>query len=616
MSTNSIVLRWKRISKTQRHFLMRNMMLMIFTLSGVMIAAEAIPAAEDSEPKPIRLTRIRSITGKGYAALIFKFDRTIQAQNPEIRENEIITRFDRVTTTLKTSREYANIDSWVELEPEEGRMTARIGLPKDFSRMDHYLNPRKNKWIIRLYKKKPDDPAGRTEEAEPPVPKNPETPPATPAVEKETEPQETVRSNGLLTLNFFQSDIQEILSALAIEREINIATAQNVGGKVSVHLYQVTLEEALNAIALAGGFQYQKKDDLYYVYKSKQARDLQSEKREMRIFRLQYAETDKIAGILNALPNMGTIQIHKPSRTLIIEDTPANIEKVETILGHWDRRPKQVLIEAKILEVTLTDGMEFGVDWAKVLGEFNIGTQGFSRARLPTTEPISPMPGGDAAGIFGNLITAIGTHYQFSLALDALQNKTKVNTLSTPKVLAVHGKAAKVQVGGQQGYRVTTTNLGVATESIQFIDTGTILEITPYIDDNDGVLLNVLPSIQDATVDEGIPVVTSTNVATWLLANSGETVFIGGLIKDKDEKVREGLPCFGNLPAVGPLFGKTSMRYRKTELVVMITPIILGDSLQHIQQKEKDKIHREDKKFSTYPLPPPEQIREFIKPME
>ena len=113
-------------------------------------------------------------------------------------------------------------------------------------------------------------------------------------------------------------------------------------------------------------------------------------------------------------------------------------------------------------------------------------------------------------------------------------------------------------MGGQQGYRVTTTNLGVATETIEFIDTGTVLEITPYIDDDGNILLEVLPSITDAELEQGIPVTQTTAVSTWLLAKDGQTIFIGGLIQDKKEKVREMIPCLGSIDGVGALFGKTT----------------------------------------------------------
>ena len=220
-------------------------------------------------------------------------------------------------------------------------------------------------------------------------------------------------------------------------------------------------------------------------------------------------------------------------------------------------QPKQVLIEAKILEVELTDDMTLGVQWDKILGDGRIATR-FGRAVLPEDGPVSPLPK-EGVGLFGNLITGAGTSHQFALALDVLQDKTNVNILSTPKILAIHGKPARVQVGGQQGYRVTTISNGLAVESIEFIDTGTILDITPHIVDNENILLDVQPSIDAARIDEGgLPVVKTTTVRTSLLAKSGQTIFIGGLIQDSKARLREQVPLFGDIPILGLLFRSTS----------------------------------------------------------
>ena len=107
--------------------------------------------------------------------------------------------------------------------------------------------------------------------------------------ELETDNKVTLKDNQLISLNYLDVDIRKALSALAMEREINIATAKDVSGKISVHLYQVTLDEALEAITLAGGFSYHKHGDLYYVYKPKEARDPQAERLQMRIIRLKYS---------------------------------------------------------------------------------------------------------------------------------------------------------------------------------------------------------------------------------------------------------------------------------------------------------------------------------------
>ena len=361
--------------------------------------------------------------------------------------------------------------------------------------------------------------------------------------------------------------------------------------------------EKYPCICRAGGFRYHKQGDVYYVFKPKEAVEPQTEIFKLKIFKLEYADMDKIQEVLDAIPGIRMIKIHEPSKSIIVEDTPENISKIESLVRFWDSRPKQVMIEAKILEIMLTDDMVLGVNWEKILGDARIGTGGFSRAVMPSTGSISPVPE-TGEGFFGNIITAAGTRHQFTAALDALRTKTKINTLSTPKILAIHSKTAKVQVGGQQGYAVTTVNQGISTESIEFIDTGTILEITPYIDHENNILLEVKPSLNSAQIEEGIPVVRSTNVTTWMVAKNGETVFIGGLIQDIDIDIRSGIPCLGDIPGLSWLFGRSSKGTDKTELIVLITPQILEYGIpkeQEVIEKTKE-IEKGFKTRSSSPL--------------
>ncbi len=402
--------------------------------------------------------------------------------------------------------------------------------------------------------------------------------------------------NDLLSLNFREIDIRGLISALAMQREINVVMSKDVSGSVSVHLYKVTLEEALVAITLAGGFTYQKYGGLYYIYKPPKVKDPQQAKLKIWVYKLKYIEVEKVQEILEAFPEMGLIKIHEPSKTVIVQDTPENIEKLEVLISHLDAAPKQVLIEAQILEITLTDDMLLGVNWEKLLGDVSLGTGGFSRAVIPTTSGVSP-PVATGTGVFGNVITATGTSRQFTAAVDALQTITKVNTLSTPKILAIHGETARVQVGGQQGYRVTTVNQGISTEAIEFIDTGTILEITPYINEEGFILLNVHPTVSTAEIALGIPVVKTTDVTTWLLAKNGETAFIGGLIRDTKTRTKEMIPCLGGIPVIGALFGKTYNKIDKSELVILITPYIIDTEVKQESREAREKVRELEEKF-------------------
>jgi protein transport protein HofQ len=576
------------------------------------------------------LDTVRAGRHDRYTSVVFELKGPFDFEKPIQKNDEIRFKFFNTRTDLSPYREYRISASWIRFETQAEDIGVRVGLLEPFSTFQYYTLQNPDRLVINLFwpeqhQELPvtDRDVNMLEMQSPalmdvsnddsvPVPETRKTLPAAATVaykearsnasdQEQTEPLVTapvpevpVIKEQRLTLNFFQSDIQEVLSALAIQQNVNIVTEKDIQGDITVHLYDVTFEKALGAICQSGGFGYQKQGGVYYIYKPKLEKERLPDTLEMRIFKLEYAEIDKIQQVLEAIPNIRLIKIHEPSKTIIVEDTLENIEKVEKLIRYWDAKPKQVMIEAKILEITLTDDMSFGVNWEQMLGgDATIGTGGFSSGTLADGAGVSPVPP-DGEGIFGNIITGAGGDWQFTAALDALETKTDINTLSTPKILAIHGKSAKVQVGGQQGYAVTTVSDGIATTSVEFIDTGTILEITPYIDKDNNVLLKVEPIINSARIEEGIPVVNSTVVTTWLMAKDGETVFIGGLIQNTENKSRIGIPCLGSIPTLGFLFGRTIKGSGKSELIVLITPRVVGeDNIRILEEIEKTNAAQE-----------------------
>jgi type IV pilus secretin PilQ/predicted competence protein len=595
-------------------------------------------------PAKAVLETIRAGRHGDYSSVVFEFKNPFRFDPPMVHDAEVHLRLKTVKTTLAAYREYKNAQAWVRLEKAENDLDVRMGLLNHFLKFSCFVLKNPDRLVINLYRddrprvfssettgadpedriepaltmgkyplpaKAPEDRDRQTEKTTPPENSTVLVQPV-PAVLKGKSPAiiDAVSKPQLLTMNFFQGDIQEILSGLAIQQKTNIVTSTDVSGQVSVHLYQVPFDSALDVICRAGGFSYDKRGDVYYVFKPKDTAEPEAERLKLRIFKLEYADMDKIQEVLDAIPGIRMIKIHEPSKSIIVEDTPENIAKIELLVRFWDAKPKQVMIEAKILEVDLTDDMAMGVNWEKILGDVRIGTGGFGTAIMPGDTGISPIPA-TGTGIFGNIITSVGTRHQFAAALDALQTKTRINTLSTPKILAIHSKPAKVQVGGQQGYAVTTVSDGIATTSIEFIDTGTILEITPYIDHKNNVLLKVQPQINSARIEEGgIPVVKSTQVTTWLSAKNGETVFIGGLIQTTKTETQNSVPCLGDIPGLNLLFGRASHGTGKSELIILITSRVLDDGTRS-GQDAIEKINEIEKGFKDRSLSP----LDLVKPL-
>jgi type II secretory pathway component GspD/PulD (secretin) len=175
------------------------------------------------------------------------------------------------------------------------------------------------------------------------------------------------------------------------------------------------------------------------------------------------------------------------------------------------------------------------------------------------------------------------------LFLNALDTKGRVHTLSTPKLLALENQEASVIIGDRIGYKVTTTINQVTTESVQFLETGVILRVTPSVDAGGRVLMKIHPEVSSGSISAGVPSKKSIEVTTQLLADSGQAILIGGLIKNTSSYKRNGVPVLGDLPGIGRLFSSDEDLSLSTETVVVITPRILETAAQSIDPVQMEK---------------------------
>jgi len=254
---------------------------------------------------------------------------------------------------------------------------------------------------------------------------------------------------------------------------------------------------------------------------------------------------------------------------LIIQATRQQYRRMENALRQLDTQPLQVLIEATIAEVTLNDQLQYGLQWFFKSGNF--------RALLSRTEreDVTPtLPG--FAGIFSTTDARV--------ILSALQTVTDVRVISSPQVLALTNQPALLQVGDsvpipvQQAVSVINPDAPIVN-SIQFVDTGVTLQVTPRVNENGMVRMEVEQNVSDATqtTTSGIdaPTIQQRRIASTVAVKSGETIGLGGLIRDVANTGRDGLPYLSGLPVVGPLFGTRTTDIRRTELLILLRPRIV-----------------------------------------
>ena len=392
--------------------------------------------------------------------------------------------------------------------------------------------------------------------------------------------------NKEISINVQNIEIQDFFSGLARARKVNIIPSKDVSGTISVNLHNIPLAKAIEAVSVANGYQCVKKNGIYFIVEE----ETQSGKKKpgigstIKSFRVNFANMSEVRTVIEDIVGEDNFTVHREAKTVIVEDSIENIEKVEKVLKSIDYPPKQVLIEAKILEIKLGENLQFGVDWQKTFtqGEF-VGTAMTGGFSLPST----------AEGAKGIFLDVINNDGDLKARLDALDTKSEMNVLATPKLLAVDGKSAEIIIGGRLGYYVVTTTEISTLQNVEFLDTGTQLKLTPHISDGNKILLEIHPSVSEGSIDElGLPSESTTEVSTCLLAEHGDTIFIGGLIRERREHIREKIPILGSIPLIGTFFSRTNDRVSKTEIIILITPYIILPEDEMIYAEKVDKVRK------------------------
>ena len=411
---------------------------------------------------------------------------------------------------------------------------------------------------------------------------------------------DTGRSEQVMSeIRFHDADLQDVIRTLSEQGGFNIVSGPNISGRVTYDLRNVTTIQALDAALKINGYGIETTGDIMFVRPLNQIVSQQEARAEGRetaseqpapgmlyskSYRVVYSDVSEIASALREnISKHGRVTVNKSNNIIIVEDTAERMNRVDELIKSLDVIPRQVLIEARILEVRLGDDMQVGVDWSNVFkgGDASYTVSGTSLARRPDTS--------GSAGLFLEVVTP-----HFDMFLNALQEKGDLKTLATPKLLALDNREAEIIIGGRLGFRVTTTVNQVTTESIEFLDVGTMLKITPRISDDGHILLNIHPEVSEGLVDQGLPSETTTEVTTRVIIRDGESIFIGGLIRDRKEKTVEQIPILGSIPLIGPLFRNTTDSVSRTETVVMITPHIVGAGSAAIMQPEKERVESFD----------------------
>lgn len=318
---------------------------------------------------------------------------------------------------------------------------------------------------------------------------------------------------------------------------------------------------------------------------------------QTKVFNLKYAQADKLlTKVQESITKVGgSIKIDERTNKIAVTDYPEKIKELDTIISAFDEKTPQVLIDAQIVEISpQKDEFAMGVDWNYWLDK---------NVRLISALPAPALT--SAATIGHNLAFGVAAadqaapvsgQRQYKSILDALRVIGETKILSSPRIMVLNNQEAKILVGTKDAYITSTTSQGgtgttVTSQTVNFVDVGIKLYVTPTINRDRFITIKVRPEISSSTrtsiTSQGqqtqIPIVTTSETETTIMIKDGTTIIIAGLKKDKREKEVKKIPLIGDIPLIGFLFRNTKDETNKTELVIFITPHIVSgeDSLDY-----------------------------------
>ena len=314
-----------------------------------------------------------------------------------------------------------------------------------------------------------------------------------------------------------------------------------------------------------------------------------------QVFELGYGNAEEVkAEVEKALtPDLGAVRFDKRTNTLIATDRISQMNEIRQVIKAFDRKTREVIIEAKIIQVRLDDQFQMGVNWEALF-------ENLKDLRIKQTFPIVPP-------LASSLDLTLGTLADdgFTAVINLLQSVGTTNILSAPQIAVVENQEATILVGTREAFItsvVTQTQQAATTaEEITFIDVGVQLKVTPSINADGFVTMKIKPEVSSVTrtlttaAGNAIPIVETSTAETTVMVQDGITILIGGLMKDELVETVKKIPVLGDVPYLGSLFRSRDEKVVKSELVIFLTPKIISgkDSVAGVASADRNRVNKE-----------------------
>jgi type IV pilus secretin PilQ/predicted competence protein len=381
----------------------------------------------------------------------------------------------------------------------------------------------------------------------------------------------------LVTLDAEDTYLPSVLKILAEKGNLNIITGPGVtSGKLSIHMKDVPIDQAVNLVVRAAGLAYERIGNSILVADAKSLRDETG--LSSYVIELKYADALEVKAALKSLTDQ--IQVDPGGNRLIIVTSPRVISEIEEVVRAMDVPVQQVMLEARIVEVSTDDTKRLGVDWDLLTHQGTIIVEGNPGTSEPDALPeqLGYVKAGDRPLLYRQ-------QHAFQAQLDLLISEGHARLLANPKIATLNGRPASMLIGTRIPFLVTgvISSGGGAAQSqlVEREEVGIKLSITPIIN-TDGFITTVIqPEVSSVIGYKGpgdeLPVVSARRATTTVRLRDGSSVIIGGLLSEEKTTSVSKLPILGQIPVLGLLFQHHVVGSTKKDLVIEVTPHIMAE---------------------------------------
>jgi type IV pilus assembly protein PilQ len=399
-------------------------------------------------------------------------------------------------------------------------------------------------------------------------------------------PASPAASTRVITLDAEDAYLPSVLKILGEKGNLNIITGPGVTAvRISVHMKDVPIDQAVNLVVRAAGLAYERIGNSILVANATSLKDETG--LSSYVVDLKYADA---ADVQAALKNISAdIQVDKGGNRLVVVTSPRIISEIQEIVQVMDVPARQVMLEARLVEVSTANAKELGIDWEQLTHQGFVIVEGRPAGRaalggLPDSIPFFRNTPG-SADLFQIHDGLWRQGYAWRTAIDLMIRDGNARVLANPKIATLNGHEASILIGSRIPFTVTGTvfagGAAAPTQQIEREEVGIKLHITPLINADGYITTDISPEVSSVVgfrgVNSDLPVIATRQAHTTVRLKDGNSVIIGGLLSEDKTTTISKVWGLGSIPGLGVLFQHHSTTLDKRDLVIEVTPRIMPD---------------------------------------